>query len=100
VPRRLDVRKGHPILLDGRLLKGNLARIHPRNEPFPLFLWDGRERLYDVDLYVEGELVGTVPPRSIFLDSVYDRIEALWREAIFHPSPGFEDKPPPRWQDW
>ena len=69
MPRRLDVRKGHPILLDGHPLNSSLARIEPRSEPFPLFLWDGRERLYDVDLYEEGELVGTVPPKSIYLDA-------------------------------
>jgi hypothetical protein len=99
MPRRLDVRKGHPILLDGRPLNSSLARIEPRSEPFPLFLWDGRERLYDVDLYEEGKLVGTVPPKSIFLDSVYDRVEAVWRDAKVHPNPGFEGEPPPRWQD-
>lgn len=84
MPKRLELWQGKPVTLDGQPLNGHLTRLEPTKEPFRLLLWDAGERLYDVELYVNGKLVGTVPERSILLDSVYDRAEAVLR-----------DQPPP-----
>ena len=83
--RRIDVRTTSPdsasagrnapaVLLRGATDDGELLVSSSGDVTFPA-VWQGGERVYDVEVWKDGELVATVPPRSAEVDASFDEHE-------------------------
>jgi hypothetical protein len=54
--------------------EGEVLVASAEDVTFPA-VWQGDERLYDVEIWRDGELVATVPPRSDDVDASFEEHE-------------------------
>jgi len=87
--RRIDVRRrddredggkqlGKGVVLTGTTDDGELRVASEDDVTFP-GVWLAEARLYDVEVWQDGELVATVPPRSDEVDAAFDEHERRGR---------------------
>jgi len=83
--RRIDLQSTSPgegsaprqaaaVLLRGVGPDGELVVSSADDVTFPA-VWQAGERVYDVEIWKDGELVATVPPRSDDVDASFDEHE-------------------------
>ena len=83
--RRIDVRstggqdskpdrRAAEVVLRGEGADGELVVSSADDVTFPA-VWQDGDRVYDVEIWRDGELVATVPPRSPEVDAAFDEHE-------------------------
>jgi hypothetical protein len=85
--RRIDVRRhedhggkqlGKGVVLTGDTDEGELRMASEDDVTFPA-VWVAEKRVYDVEVWQDGELVATVPPQSDEVDAAFDEHERRGR---------------------
>ena len=75
-----DKPRGRGVVLHGETPDGEL-RVSSRDDiTFPA-VWVAGERVYDVEVWQDGELVATVPPQSTEVDASFDEHERMTRSG-------------------
>ena len=89
--RRIDVRRredreqsgkqrGKGVVLTGSTDDGELRVASEDDVVFP-GVWLAETRVYDVEVWQDGELVATVPPQSDEVDAAFDEHERRGRTS-------------------
>lgn len=73
--QRIDITsERRSIAIDGESAGGDLQVASEKDVTFPA-VWKDGERVYDVEVWRDGELLATVPPRSDDVDASFEEHE-------------------------